>query len=72
MNENVYSEILIDHLKPCGDLLYPEGFILHQENASTHISAENREWLDRLRITWVKFSAKSPDFNPIEDLWHIW
>lgn len=41
-----------------------------QDNDPKHTSHYIQDFLDRNSINWWKTHPESPDFNPIENLWH--
>ena len=65
----VYQEILRTHLLPFlqEKLLNGE---FQQDNAPCHTSLSTRKFLEDHRVTVLKTPPKSPELNPIENLWH--
>jgi len=45
--------------------------MLQQDGASIHRSDETKAWLKGNQIETLEWPAKSPDLNPIENLWGI-
>jgi hypothetical protein len=46
-----------------------ENAIFQQDNASIHMSGHSLVWFAEKNIPLLDWPARSPDLNPIENLW---
>lgn len=72
MNAVRYKEILEDTLIPTANVFFPNDHITFmQDNSSVHNARLVQAWITERSdtITRLKMPAKSPDLNPIENLW---
>lgn len=71
IDSDAYQDIITDYLLPSMNVLYPDGFVLKQDNASVHVSKSTRKFFEENGIEIMESPAMSPDLNPIENLWSI-
>jgi transposase len=72
LNKQLYRDILQHNLQPTYQRYYPSGvWRLLQDNASPHYNPEVNTWMHNHGIHIIEFPPRSPDLNPIENLWHL-
>lgn len=72
LNSWLYRDILEHHLKPSYQRFFPRGlWRFQQDNASPHYTAEVNTWMHNHGVHIMEFPPRSPDLNPIENVWHV-
>ena len=66
-----YQLILQSHLIPYMRRFPSANLTFMQDNASIHASRSTAEWLQANNVPTIAWPAKSPDINPIENVWGI-
>ena len=70
MDAPLYTEVLNQTLLPFLRRVYPDGHRFMADNDPKHTSNEAKHFLSTHGVTWWRTPAESPDYNPIENLWH--
>ncbi|CAF0809441.1 unnamed protein product [Brachionus calyciflorus] len=72
-NQYVYKETLENHLLPSVELFYdPEDhWIFQQDCPSAHTAHSIRDWFKEQSTEVLPWCPRSPDLNPIENLWSL-
>lgn len=66
-----YTDILRDVMMPSVTIAHQNDFWLLQDNSPIHTSRIVRDWIGEQQFHVLPHPARSPDLNPIENLWGI-
>ena len=70
MNASLFTSILEPTLLPFIDEEYSEGHKFMQDYDPKHTSRHAESFLAEKGVNWWRTPPESPDFNPIENMWH--
>ena len=70
LDSTAYRQVLEEHMLTDAAALIGDDFVFQQDNAPIHTCRSTRQWLRQHDVTLLDWPPKSPDENPIENLWH--
>ncbi|KAG2802899.1 hypothetical protein PC113_g18682 [Phytophthora cactorum] len=70
-NSRDYIYTISEHMLPFAHKNYGVDFVFMQDNASIHASIETKSFFQEIRVQLLDWPARSPDLNPIENVWAI-
>lgn len=66
-----YTTTLEQYLLPFAESMHTDGWIFQQDSASIHTSNHTKGWFSDMNVTLLDWTPKSPDLNPIENIWGV-
>jgi hypothetical protein len=71
INAAHYQDLLETDLLPFAEDLGGPNWIFQQDNASIHRAETTRQWFARNNVTVLPWPDRSPDMNPMENVWSL-
>ena len=70
-NSHRYIQILTDHMLPWVKGVFVQNFLFVQDNDPPDVARDTVALLDQYDVDVMDWIARSPDMNPIEQVWNL-
>ncbi|POM62114.1 putative retroelement [Phytophthora palmivora] len=70
-NSGDYIYTISEYILPFAHSNHGTAFVFQQDNASIHASRETMHFLKEMEVETMVWPARSPDCNPIENVWSV-
>lgn len=72
LNSNIYLQILENVFLPSAAIFFERNnFIFQQDNCPVHTARNVGNWFRENNVTCLPWCSRSPDLNPIENVWGL-
>ena len=71
IKSGTYSNLMKDTAILLMRDIFPDGFVLQQDNCSIHVSKKNWTFFEEMGIQLLPWPSRSPDLNIIENVWSM-
>ena len=66
-----YIDLLSHTVVPMCRLNYDDNYWFQQDNCKVHTAKIVKEWMSKNKINLLEWPVRSPDLNPVENIWKV-